>query len=261
MNFNKIISWNVNGIRAWYKKNAFEFIIKESPDIFCIQETKAEENQLSVEIKTLNNHFPFYFFNSSIERKGHSGTAILSKIKPDKVTFGLGKKELDGQGRQINFFFGETVLINCYFPNGGGNENKLLYKLNYFENFVSFIKKLRKQGYSVIFCGDVNIAHEEIDLARPENNKNEVGFLPEERLAIDEIINENFIDIFRNKNPKEIKYTWWDMKTFSRQRNVGWRLDYFFTDKEFFNKNKKIDCKIFDEIQGSDHCPVLLRTK
>ena len=135
----------------------------------------------------------------------------------------------------------------------------LLYKLKYFEEFLNYINKLEKQGLNVIFCGDVNIAHEEIDLARPKNNENEVGFLPEERLTIDEIIEAGFVDVFRVKHPNEISYTWWDMKTFSRDRNVGWRLDYFFVDEDIFGNIKS--CLIHNQIMGSDHCPIEMNLK
>jgi exodeoxyribonuclease-3 len=255
----KIISWNVNGIRAWYKKGAFEWVVSQKPDFFCVQETKAHIEQLNPDILSINNEFPYSNFNSSIEKKGYSGTAIFSKIKPDNVTFGLGIKELDGQGRQINLFFGKRVLINCYFPNGGGEHSKFLYKLRYFKEFIKFINSLKQKGYSIIFCGDINIAHQEIDLARPKSNEKEVGFLPEERVIIDEIIKLGYQDVFRKIHPKKIKYSWWDMKTFSRDRNVGWRLDYFFVDNNIFKKVLNIE--IHDEIFGSDHCPVSLIIK
>lgn len=252
----KIISWNVNGIRAWYKKGMFDWVLDQKPDFFCVQETKAEIDQLPGDLA-----YPFgyqAYFNSSNERKGYSGTAIYSRVKPDNVTYGLGVKKLDQQGRQINLFFDKTLLVNCYFPNGGGPVERLLFKLDYYAEFLKFVKKYRDQGYRVIFCGDLNVAHDEIDLARPESNKDSVGFLPEERLWIDELIESGFVDTFRELHPKTIKYSWWDMKTRSRDRNVGWRLDYFFVDNGSFKKVKK--SLILDDILGSDHCPTLLET-
>jgi len=250
----KIISWNVNGIRAWHKKGMLDWVLKKSPDFFCVQETKAELEQLTEDLQTPPGYFSF--FHSSNERKGHSGTAIYSKIEPDKVTFGLGVKDLDQQGRQINMYFGDTLLINCYFPNGGGPVERLLKKLKYYKEFLNFVNKNREKGYKIIFCGDLNVAHDEIDLARPESNKDSVGFLPEERLWIDELLADNYFDTFRYLHPKTVKYSWWDMKTRSRDRNVGWRLDYFFVDDKLINKVKKSE--ILDDVLGSDHCPVYL---
>lgn len=250
----KLISWNVNGIRAWQRKGLIEWFKKESPDFLCIQETKAEKEQLSKELLEIDGYY--IYFNSSNERKGYSGTAIYTKHKPEKITYGLGNKILDQQGRQINIFYKKTLIINTYFPNGGGTIPKLLYKLDYFQAFNKFINKYKDQGYNVIFCGDVNIAHNEIDLARPENNKNEVGFLPEERIELDEIIQSGFVDTFRELHPDKVQYSWWDMKTRARDRNVGWRLDYVFTDKKTFKKVK--DSYILDEVLGSDHCPVVI---
>jgi len=250
----KIISWNVNGIRAWYKKGMLDWVLKESPDFFCVQETKAEIDQLPVELQTPEGYVSF--FNSSNERKGHSGTAIYSKTEPDKVTYGLGVKELDQQGRQINLYFGDTLLVNCYFPNGGGPVERLIKKLAYYKEFLKFVNKNKKKGYKIIFCGDLNVSHEEIDLARPESNKNSVGFLPEERLWVDELIEDGYCDTFRYLFPDKIQYSWWDVKTRSRDRNVGWRLDYFFVDYDLIKKVKK--SKILDNVLGSDHCPVLL---
>lgn len=250
----KIISWNVNGLRAWYKKGMLDWVLDQKPDFFCVQETKAEPSQLPADLLNV----PAYqsFFNFSVERKGHSGVSIYSKIKPDKVTYGLGIEELDQQGRQINLFFGKNLLINCYFPNGGGPIKRLLFKLQYYQSFLDFVEKYRNSGFNVVFCGDLNVAHDEIDIARPESNKDMVGFLPEERLWIDELLDAGFIDAFRKLHPKTVKYSWWDMKTRARDRNIGWRLDYFFIDLKNFKKLKKVE--ILDNVFGSDHCPILL---
>lgn len=250
----KIISWNVNGIRAFYKKGAFDWVLDEEPDFFCVQETKAEADQLPDGLRNPIGYFSY--FNSSNERKGHSGTAIYTKDEPEKVTYGLGIKQLDQQGRQINVFYKKFVLINCYFPNGGGPVERLHFKLQYYKEFLKFVKKIQKTGKKVIFCGDVNVAHAEIDLARPESNKNSVGFLPEEREWIDKYISAGFIDTFRNAYPETVRYSWWDVKTRSRDRNVGWRIDYFFVDKSILNKVKKSE--IADNVLGSDHAPLLL---
>ena len=253
----KIISWNVNGIRAWHKKGALDWILKQSPDIFCIQETKAEAVQLTEDLLSPKGYTAY--FSSSNERKGHSGTAIYTKEKPQKVTYGLGVKKLDQQGRQINVFYENFVLINCYFPNGGGRDkffDKLLYKFEYYDSFLKFVIKLKKSGKKVIFCGDVNVAHEEIDIARPKGNEESVGFLPEERSWVDEVIAEDYVDTFRELHPKIVKYSWWDVITRARDRNVGWRIDYFFVDKRL-EKNVK-ESEIHDKVLGSDHAPISL---
>lgn len=250
----KIISWNVNGIRAWHKKGCLDWVLEQRPDVFCVQETKAEVEQLPESLVEIPGYVSY--FESSKERKGHSGTAVYLKNKPQIVTYGLGKKELDAQGRQINVFYKDTVVINCYFPNGGGPKERLMFKLAYYKEFLHFINKLRVDGYKIIFCGDVNVAHNEIDLARPESNRESVGFLPEERAWVDAFIADGYVDIFRKLYPKDITYSWWDMKTRARDRNVGWRIDYFFVDSSLVNKVKKT--KIHDDVLGSDHAPIEL---
>lgn len=254
----RIISWNVNGIRAWYKKGALDWILKRNPDVFCVQETKAESDQLDEELRSPAGYFSY--FESSKGRKGYSGTAIYTKEEPIKITYGLGKKALDQEGRQINIFFKKYVLINCYFPNGGSSQEKFDFKVKYFAAFLKYIKKLEKQGHKrIIFTGDVNIAHEEIDLARPKENSKRVGFLPMEREWVTEIIENGFLDTFRELHPNKVQYSWWDVKTRARDRNVGWRIDYFFVNKNLMKKVLK--SQIMDEVLGSDHCPIQLEVE
>jgi exodeoxyribonuclease-3 len=253
----KIISWNVNGIRAWYKKGSLSWVLRQKPDFFCVQETKAEKEQLPDELQNLKGYYSY--FSSSKERQGHSGVAVYTKKEPVKVTYGLGISDLDQQGRQINLFYEDYVVINCYFPNGGGPIERLLFKLRYYEQFLKFILKLRKDGYKVIFCGDVNVAHGEVDIARPKENKNSVGFLPEEREWIGEVILNDFVDTFRETYSNKVKYSWWDMKTRARERNIGWRIDYIFIDRSLYPKIEKAN--IFDKISGSDHAPIGLEIK
>ncbi len=252
----KIVSWNVNGIRAWQKKGKLEWILKKSPDFFCVQETKAHPEQLDQEIKNPKGYESF--FDWSKIRKGYSGVAIYSKKKPNKIKIGFGNKEMDQEGRQITLFYDDFVLINCYFPNGGSSPEKFDFKIKYYEMFFKYIKRLEKSGHkNIIFCGDVNVAHNEIDLARPNENKNSVGFLPIERAWIDKLEKNDFIDTFRKLNPKKIQYSWWDMKTRARDRNIGWRIDYFFVSK---NLSKKItSSKILEKVLGSDHAPIELK--
>lgn len=250
----KFISWNVNGIRAWYKKGSFNWVLKQEPDFFCVQETKAQIDQLNEELSKPKGYFSY--FNSSKEKKGHSGTAIYTKMKPKSVTYGLGKRKFDNQGRQINLFYKDFVLINCYFPNGGGPTDRLIFKLEYYKEFLKFINKIDSSGKKVIFCGDINAAHEEIDLARSKENYNQVGFLPEERSCLDDFFENGYVDTYRNLYPNKIQYSWWDMKTRARERNVGWRIDYFFVSKSL--KNNILKAGIVDKVFGSDHAPIFL---
>jgi len=251
----RIISWNVNGIRANVKKGGFDWFLNESPDIYCIQETKAEAEQLEEGVRNPPGYFSY--FDHSKGRKGYSGVAVYSKIKPEKVEFGLGVTEFDQEGRFLALFFKEFVLINIYFPNGGGGPERLAFKLKYYDEFLKYINKLQKKGHEIIFTGDINTAHTDIDLARPKENEKNTGFLPIERAWLDKVVEQGYVDIFRHFYPKEVgKYTYWDMKTFARERNVGWRIDYFFVSQGLLPKVQKT--RIHDEVLGSDHCPLEL---
>lgn len=253
----EIISWNVNGIRAWEKKGLYEQFVQSSPDILCLQETKAHSEQLSPSLQKPEGYFSY--FNSSQVKKGYSGVSVYTKIEPKQVIYGLNNPKLDQEGRQITLIFEDFILITCYFPNGGGEDHRLEYKLAYFEAFFKFLKKLEKTSTNIIFCGDVNIAHTEMDIARPKENAKSIGFLPQERAEIDKLIENGYVDIFRYLNPTKIKYTWWDQKSRARERNVGWRIDYFFTHKNFL---KSVDnLFIRDTVQGSDHCPIACKIR
>lgn len=255
----RIICWNTNGLRSTHKNGYFLPLLKdEKPDVLCLQETKADADQLPEEVRSPKSYFTY--FSSSKGKKGYSGVAIYSKIKPEKVEYGMGIKKFDEEGRILIAYYKNFVLLNVYFPNGGGGPERLAYKLEFYDEFLKFVQKLRKKGKKIIFCGDVNTAHEEIDLARPKENENNTGFLPEERAWIDEVVNVGFIDIFRRLHPnKKDAYTYWDMKTFARDRNVGWRIDYFFVSPDLLTAVK--DTKILSDIYGSDHCPILLILK
>ena len=251
----KLISWNVNGLRACYKKGCWEWLKNESPDIFCLQETKAHSEQLPDEVRNTQGYHS-YFDHSKI-KKGYSGVAVFTKIEPEKVEYGMGIEEFDQEGRLLALFFKDFVLINIYFPNGGGGPVRLDYKLRFYDAFMNYIEKLRKNGHKIIFCGDINTAHKEIDLARPKENENNTGFLPVERAWIDKVVGCGYIDTFRYFYPEaKNKYTYWDMKTFARDRNVGWRLDYFFVSADLKQDLKKAD--VLYNILGSDHCPISL---
>jgi exodeoxyribonuclease-3 len=251
----KIISWNTNGLRATAKQGFFIPLFNEKPDVLCLQETKAEPEQLPEEIRNISGYFS-YFAHPKI-KKGYSGVAIYTKEKPQEIFYGMGIKKLDDEGRLIGVKLKKLTIINCYFPNGGQGPDRLKYKLEFYDAFLKFILRLRKNGENVIFCGDVNTAHEAIDLARPKDNVENTGFLPIERAWLDKVVKNNFLDIWRELNPKKIDvYTYWDQKTHARDRNVGWRIDYFFVDKKISAKIKSVG--MFNDYYGSDHCPIWL---
>ncbi len=248
-----IISWNVNGLRANVKKGGFDWFLEKSPDIYCIQETKSHPDQLDENVRKPKGYFAY--FDHSKAKKGYSGVAIYTKVEPEKVEYGLGIPEYDQEGRFLALFFKDFILINTYFPNGGSGPDRLKFKLEFYDEFLKFINKHKKAGKEIIFCGDINTAHTEIDLARPKANEKNTGFLPIERAWIDQVIESGFIDVWRSLNPnKKDSYTYWDMKTFSRERNVGWRIDYFFATQKIFKNIEK--AKILSNIMGSDHCPI-----
>ncbi len=254
----QIISWNVNGIRAVHKKGQFDRILEENPDILCIQETKANPDQLPPEVLSPEGYHSYFHFPT--QKKGYSGVAIYTKVKPLEVINDLGIPEMDQEGRLIMARFKDFILINTYFPNGGGAPERLEYKLAFYDHFLKYVEKLRKKTPNIIFCGDINVAHTEIDLARPKENSTHIGFLPIERAWVDKVISKNWIDVYRHFFPTATgAYTYWDQKSFARERNVGWRIDYFFTTKEFINKITSIE--IMDNILGSDHCPVKITLK
>jgi len=249
----RIISWNVNGLRANYKKGAFGWLLRESPDIFCLQEVKADIEQLPNEVHSPAGYHAF--FASSKTKKGYSGVALYTKQKPDKVEHGLGISRFDDEGRVLIAQFKDLVVLNVYFPNGGGGPERLAYKLDFYDAFLDTVGDLRKHGKGIVFCGDVNTAHEAIDLARPKENEKNTGFLPEERAWLDEVESSGFVDTFRHFHPhKKDAYTYWDMKTRARDRNVGWRIDYFFVSPDLTRALKKSD--IHMDVLGSDHCPI-----
>jgi exodeoxyribonuclease III len=251
----KILSWNVNGLRAIHKKGNFAWLLRESPDIFCLQETKAHPDQLMEELRMCQG-YQSYFAHSEL-KKGYSGVAVYTKIQPDAVKYGMGIKKFDQEGRLLELHFGNTVLFNVYFPNGGGGPIRLQYKLDFYDAFLKHIETMKKEGKHIIFCGDINTAHEEIDLARPRENEENTGFLPEERAWLDEVVNHGYVDVYRHFFPqKSGVYTYWDMKTGARERNVGWRIDYFFVSSNVLPKVKSI--AILSSILGSDHCPLVM---
>jgi len=255
----KIISWNTNGLRATVKQGHFTPLFAfNNPDIVCFQETKCEPDQLDEKTRNLKGYHSYFSYSKL--RKGYSGVAIYSKTEPEKVEYGLGIQKFDDEGRTLVAYYKDFVLINCYFPNAGVSPERLVYKLEFYDAFLKFINKLKENGKNVIFTGDVNTAHNAIDLARPKANENNTGFLPVERAWLDGVVNNGFADIFRTLNPdKKDVYTYWDMKTRARDRNVGWRIDYFFTNQSFIKNIKSF--KTLSDYEGSDHCPIMIEIK
>ncbi len=244
----KLVSWNVNGLRAIYKKG-FEETFKElNADIFCIQETKMQEGQIKLELQGYNQYYNY------AERKGYSGTAIFTKKDPINVTYGIGIEEHDKEGRVITLEFDKFYMVNCYTPNSGRELARLEYRMIWEDEFKKYLIKLDKQK-PVIICGDLNVAHTEIDLKNPKSNSKNAGFTDEERGKIDNLLNSGFTDTFREIYPdKEGAYTWWSYMFNARANNAGWRIDYFLVSDRI-SKNIK-DAYIYSEIMGSDHCPV-----
>ncbi len=247
----RILSWNVNGLRAVHKKGFLEWVKKEQPDILCLQETKAQEEQLPDELRNVDGYHAYF---SSAVKKGYSGVAIYTKEKPKSVKKGFGIEKFDSEGRILIAEYPGFILLNIYYPNGKAREERLKYKMDFYDVFLDYVNKLKKKGKNVIICGDVNTAHKEIDLARPKENEKISGFLPEEREWIDKFLSHGYIDTFRMFNQEPDNYTWWDQLTRARERNVGWRIDYFFINEKM--KNKIRDAFILPDVMGSDHCPI-----
>ena len=247
----RLISWNVNGIRAADKKGFFNWFKKEKPDILCLQEIKALPEQFP---PYLRNTPGYYVYINPGERKGYSGVATYSKIKPKNIKNGFGIEKFDREGRILITEYPEFMLFNIYFPNGKKNQERLDYKLDFYDTFLAYADNQKAEGKNIVVCGDFNTAHKEIDLARPKENEKTSGFLPVERAWIDTFIDHGYVDTFRYFNKEPNQYTWWDMKTRARERNVGWRIDYFFVNKEFMKHVKK--AFIMPEVTGSDHCPI-----
>ena len=247
----KILSWNVNGLRAVLKKDFLVWLQKESPDVLCLQETKVLPAQLPPDVP----HLPGYHFElNAAERPGYSGVAVFSKEKPLSVKRGFGTECFDREGRVLEIEYPEFVLFNIYFPNGKMSPERLQYKMDFYEEILKYFLKLRKKGKKIVVCGDVNTAHKEIDLARPKENSKVSGFLPIERAWMDKFVSKGFIDTFRVFDPGPNKYTWWDVISGARARNVGWRIDYFFISDDL--KPGLEEAFILPDVLGSDHCPV-----
>ena len=245
----KFISWNVNGLRAAHNKGFDEFFKEIDADVFCIQETKLQPDQFDV------NFDGYKVYLNSAEKKGYSGTAIYTRIEPINVTYGIGIPEHDNEGRVITMEFEKFYLVNCYTPNSQRGLLRLDYRMNWETDFQKYLVELDKVK-PVIMCGDLNVAHEEIDLKNPKSNTKNAGFTIEERTRFGELLDSGFIDTYRHLYPEKIGYTWWSYMRNARENDIGWRIDYFVVSKRMEDKIK--DALIHKDIQGSDHCPIEL---
>lgn len=247
----RLISWNVNGIRAIQKKGFLEWFLKEQPDILCIQETKAHPEQLDASLLQVAGYSASF---ASAERRGYSGVAVYSKEKPPDVQQGLGIAEFDSEGRVLICEYPDFTLYNIYYPNGKASSERLDYKMRFYDAFLDHANQRKARGKHLVICGDVNTAHTEIDLARPKENETVSGFLPEERAWIDQFLSDGYADTFRMFTREGGHYSWWDYKTRARERDIGWRIDYVFVSESL--KPHVKDAFIMKDVPGSDHCPI-----
>jgi exodeoxyribonuclease-3 len=249
----RLISWNVNGIRAAWKKGLPTFVAAQDPDVLCLQETKIQEETLTPELRDLAGYRSYW---RMAEKKGYSGVATYTKAAPLAVGSSFGSPALDREGRVLHTEYEDFHLFNGYFPNSGMGPERLAHKLQFYEEFLAYTERLRRAGKGIVVCGDVNTAHTEIDIARPQENEGTPGFLPVEREWVSKLVAHGYHDTFRIFVAEPGHYTWWDLKTGARARNIGWRIDYFFVSEELRGRVKAAG--IMPTVQGSDHCPITL---
>jgi len=250
----RMLCWNVNGIRAVHKKGFLEWLHKEDPDVMCLQETKAHPSQLPAELQKIEGYHTYF---RAATKPGYSGVGLFSKEEPLQVSYGMNIEQFDNEGRMIVAEYPNFYLIPTYFPNGGASVERLNYKMAFYAAYLEFVKSLAPKP--VIICGDVNTAHHEIDLALPKQNERNSGFMAIERAWLDQMTEAGFVDTFRLFNQEGGNYTWWDMRTRARERNLGWRIDYFLVSQELQPKVKSSG--ILGEVTGSDHCPISLEIR
>jgi exodeoxyribonuclease-3 len=250
----KLISWNVNGLRAAMKKDFLGSFQRMDADVVAIQETKLQQTQMDEDMSGI----PFYesYWSHCEGKKGYSGVGTYSRVTPSAVRYGIGEKRFDSEGRIIEMDFGSFLFFNVYFPNGQMSEERLQYKLDFYEKFFEYADACRRRGKSLIICGDYNTAHNEIDLTNPKANANTSGFLRIERDWLDRIVARGYVDTFRHFHPGTVKYSWWTYRFKARERNIGWRIDYFFVTRELIQKGRIKEAFIDNDVLGSDHCPV-----
>lgn len=246
----RIATWNINGLRSGFKEVG-DFLVKYDVDILALQEIKVHLDDLTDEIKNIDGYNSFFFF---AEKKGYSGTAFYTKIKPESIKQGIGNAQIDREGRVLMMDVAGYKIINFYFPHSSRDLHRLEFKMEFNEQALKFIKS--NYGDNVIICGDLNVAHEEIDLARPKQNKKNAGFTPREREFLERFLSLGLVDAYRKKYPDRQEFTWWGNFHNARARNIGWRIDYFLLKQKLFKKLKNVE--ILSEITGSDHCPVLI---
>ena len=249
----KLISWNVNGIRSVLRKGFVQFVKEENPDVLCLQETRAEAGE--VELPLAAAYYPYW---NVAPKKGYSGTAVFTKIKPVSATKGMGTAEHDGEGRVLTLEYQDFFLVNVYTPNSKRDLSRLGYREKWDRDFLKYLKKLETKK-PVIFCGDLNVAHQERDLTYPEANRKNHGFTDEERSGFDRILKAGFLDTFREFCDEGGHYTWWSQMNNCRKRNIGWRIDYFCISKSL--RARLDDASILPQVTGSDHCPVRMILK
>lgn len=252
----KLISWNVNGIRSVHQKGFLDWLESAQPDILGIQEAKISPEQLTPVLTEIPGYVSYW---SHAQKKGYSGVAIFTKERPLSIQEGLGIEAFDQEGRTLIAEYADFVLFNIYFPNGQRGEDRLQYKLAFYDAFLDVFNQYRNQGKKLIVCGDFNTAHKPIDLARPKENEKVSGFLPIERAWMDRFVGEGYVDTFRLAHPEPHQYSWWNVRSRARERNVGWRIDYFFISPDL--QSQLIDATIHQDVTGSDHCPVSLELR
>ena len=249
----KIISYNVNGIRAALKKDFVAWLKEENPDVVCLQETKANKEQVELDEIEALGYETFWF---SAQKKGYSGVAIFTKIKPDQVIYGMGIEKYDNEGRMIRVDFGDITLINSYFPSGTMGGPRQAFKEEYIADIQIFTDQLKQERPNIILCGDYNICHTDIDIHNPKKQQKTSGFLPHERQWVSDFLTSGFIDSFRVFHPEPHRYSWWSYRAGSRPKNLGWRIDYQMVSKALENRIKSAN--ILDQVVHSDHCPIYL---
>jgi exodeoxyribonuclease-3 len=250
----KLVSWNVNGYRAVMNKDFLQSVQTLDADVLVLQETKLQEDQLTDEMRHIAGYESHFAFATT--KKGYSGVAAYTRLKPETVRYGMGIERFDNEGRIIEMDLGRFIFFNIYFPNGQMSDERLRYKLDFYEDFFAYCRTLRNKGRSLIISGDFNTAHNEIDLKNPKANADRSGFLRIERDWLDRLVADGYVDTFRTIYPETVKYSWWSYRFKARERNAGWRIDYFFVTEDIMAKGWVKDATIENEIFGSDHCPV-----
>ena len=250
----KLVSWNVNGLRAVMKKGFLETLTAMDADVLAIQETKLQQSQLTKQMQQINGYESFW--SHAVTKKGYSGVGTYTRIAPVNIRHGIGESLFDDEGRILEMDFDDFVFFNVYFPNGQMGEERLQYKLDFYQAFFEYADRLRGEGRSLIITGDYNTAHNEIDLKNPKSNENTSGFMRIERDWLDRIVASGYVDTFRHAYPDTVKYSWWTYRFKARERNIGWRIDYFFVTKDIVERGWVKQAFIDNEIYGSDHCPV-----